>query len=270
MRASFRPLVARCVVITGASSGLGAALARAYAAPGVALGLVARHRARLTAVAEACRASGATVEAAAIDVADRAPLEAWLAEFDRAHPVDLVIANAGISAGPEPGRAGEDIGMTTRQIAVNLLGAVHTVAPLVPAMAARGGGRIVADRLANAAPIASCLFARLLREARPASKAYGEALRAQLVGVWGRRHGGLSRLFRLADDRPMGRAGAAADRRRAGRPQGQAGHRQAAADEVPASRGRWCSACAVLRPAAGDDGRPDSARRVCGFRIRSA
>ena len=99
-------MVARAVVISGASSGLGAALARAYAGPGVALGLIARDAARLDAVAQACRAAGATVVADTIDVAERHPVEAWLREFDRAHPVELVIANAGTSGGPGPRRAG--------------------------------------------------------------------------------------------------------------------------------------------------------------------
>jgi short-subunit dehydrogenase len=171
-------MVIGSAVITGASSGLGAVLARAYAAPGVALGLVARDQARLVAVAEACRGAGATVEKAAIDVADRAPLEAWLAAFDRAHPVDLVIANAGISAGPEPGRVGEDIDTTARQIAVNLLGAVHTVAPLVPAMAARGRGRIVL--IASLAAYRGLPYSPGYSASKAGLRAYGEALRAQL------------------------------------------------------------------------------------------
>ena len=169
-------MVARAVVITGASSGLGAALARAYAAPGVTLGLVGRDRARLAVVAEACRAGGATVVEGALDVADRAPLEAWLAVFDRAHQVDLVVANAGTSAGPEPGEVGEDIAMTTRQIAVNLLGAVHTLAPLVPAMAARGGGQVVL--IASLAAYRGLPYSPGYCASKAGLRAYGEALRA--------------------------------------------------------------------------------------------
>jgi short-subunit dehydrogenase len=164
------------VVITGASSGLGAALARAYAAPGVALGLVARNAARLAAVAASCRAAGATVEEATIDVADRAPLEAWLVAFDLAHPVELVVANAGISAGPEPGRVGEDTGMTVRQVAVNLLGAVHTVAPLVPAMAARGRGQVAL--IASLAAYRGLPYSPGYCASKAGLRAYGEALRA--------------------------------------------------------------------------------------------
>src|SRR3954462_13397193 len=85
------------IVITGASSGIGEALALDYAAPGIALALSGRDAARLQAVAEACRAKGATVDSGNVDVVDKAALAAWLIQFDEAHPVDLLIANAGIS-----------------------------------------------------------------------------------------------------------------------------------------------------------------------------
>src|SRR5205085_153612 len=110
----------RVVVITGASSGLGAALALAYAGPQTALGLIARNRQRLAETAAACRAAGATVDSAAIDVADGAALAAWLEEFDRAHPVELLVANAGISAGPDPDSPGEPAATTLHQLATNL------------------------------------------------------------------------------------------------------------------------------------------------------
>lgn len=171
-------MVARAVVISGASSGLGAALARAYAGPGVALGLIARDAARLDAVADACRATGATVVADTIDVAQRHPVEAWLREFDRAHPVALVIANAGTSGGSEPGEPGEDIDVTTRQVAVNLLGAVHLAAPLVTAMAARGRGRIAF--IASLAAYRGLPYAPGYSASKAGLRAYGEALRAQL------------------------------------------------------------------------------------------
>jgi short-subunit dehydrogenase len=166
----------RAVVISGASSGLGAALARAYAMPGVALGIIGRDALRLSAVADNCRATGATVDAATIDVTDSERLEEWLAAFDHAHSVDLVIANAGTSAGPEPGSGCEPADITARQVTVNLLGAANTVAPLMPAMATRGRGRVVL--------IASLAAYRGLPDApgycasKAGLRAYGEALRA--------------------------------------------------------------------------------------------
>ncbi len=169
-------MVIRSVVITGASGGLGAALARAYAAPGVALGLIGRDRGRLAASAASCRDAGATVDEAAIDIVERAPLEAWLRAFDAAHPVDLVIANAGVSAGPEPAAVVEDIDTTSTQIAVNLLGAVHTLAPLLPAMAARGRGQVAL--IASLAAYRGLPYSPGYCASKAGLRAYGEALRA--------------------------------------------------------------------------------------------
>ena len=66
------------IVITGASSGIGEALALDYAAPGVALALTGRDAGRLEAVTAACRAKGATVVADTVDVIDRERFAAWL------------------------------------------------------------------------------------------------------------------------------------------------------------------------------------------------
>ena len=85
----------RHIVITGASSGIGEALALGYAAPGVRLGLRGRDAGRVEAVAVACRAKGADVDAVTICVTDRAGMEQWLLKLDDRQPVDLVIANAG-------------------------------------------------------------------------------------------------------------------------------------------------------------------------------
>jgi short-subunit dehydrogenase len=174
MRAPFR-----VVLITGASSGLGAALALAYAGPGVALGLVGRNEERLAATAAACRAAGAMVDAAAIDVADGPVLAAWLGAFDRAYPVELLIANAGIEAGPDPDSPGEPLEMTGRQIATNLLGAVNTIAPLVPAMCERGRGRIVV--IASVAAFRGMPYNPGYCASKAGLRAYGEALRPRLA-----------------------------------------------------------------------------------------
>jgi NAD(P)-dependent dehydrogenase (short-subunit alcohol dehydrogenase family) len=76
-------------------------------------------------------------------VRDGAALAALLREWDAALPVDCVVANAGISAGTRPG-SGEPEGhaAAAAQVAVNLLGAVNLVEPLLPAMLARGRGQV--------------------------------------------------------------------------------------------------------------------------------
>jgi short-subunit dehydrogenase len=172
----------RVIAITGASSGLGAALAISYAGPGVVLGLVARNRERLARTEAACRAAGARVESAAIDVANTAAMTAWLGEFDSAHPVELLIANAGTSAGPDPDSPGEPVAMTLRQIEVNLVGTVNTIAPLVPPLCARGRGRVVA--IASVAAFRGLPYSPGYCASKAGVRAYAEALRPRLA-----RHG---------------------------------------------------------------------------------
>lgn len=174
MRAPFR-----VVVITGASSGLGAALARAYAGPDTALGLIGRDQGRLAATETACRAAGATVAAAAIDVTDRAALASWLVAFDRAHPVELLVANAGTSAGPDLDSPGEAAETSLRQIETNLVGAVNTIAPLLPAMAARGRGRIAA--IGSVAAYRGLPYSPGYCASKAGLRAYAEALRPNLA-----------------------------------------------------------------------------------------
>ncbi|HTV90099.1 MAG TPA: SDR family NAD(P)-dependent oxidoreductase [Stellaceae bacterium] len=170
----------RSIVVTGASSGLGAALATAYAGPETALGLIGRDRQRLAATAARCTAAGATVERAEIDVADDAALAPWLAAFDRMHPVELLIANAGIEFGPDAGSPGEPADMTLRQIAVNFAGAVATIAPLVAPMSERRRGRIVA--VASLAALRGMPDNPGYCASKAGLRAYAEALRPRLIG----------------------------------------------------------------------------------------
>ena len=90
------------ILITGASSGIGAALARHYAGAGTTLILQGRDRIRLDAIAEACRTKGSDVETRRIDIRERAAVADWLQGADRAHSLDLVIVNAAINGG-DPG-----------------------------------------------------------------------------------------------------------------------------------------------------------------------
>lgn len=173
------------LVITGASRGLGAALARHWAAPGVDLALIGRDGATLTAVAADCAARGASTRVAVLDVRDAEAMAARLSAWDDERPLDLVVANAGVTAGTRPDGGFEGPVAAARVLAVNLQGALNLVEPLLPRLAARGAGRIVL--------IASVAAFRGLPDspAYCASKAglwgYGESLRALLgprgVGV---------------------------------------------------------------------------------------
>ncbi len=136
------------ILITGASSGIGAALARHYAAPGTTLVLNARGPERLEAVAEACRGKGATVETRALDVRDRDDVRAWIGEVDARIGLDLVIANAGVNGGhPQGGLETEETAFLV--LDVNLMGALNVALPAVARMAERAPRADRADLLAR-------------------------------------------------------------------------------------------------------------------------
>jgi short-subunit dehydrogenase len=118
------------VLITGASSGIGRALALACAAPGTTLHLTGRDAGRLEAVVEACRRQGATVRSDVLDVRDAAAMAAGVGS---AGPLALVVANAGISAGTGDGRP-ETAAQTRAIFAVNLDGVLNTVLPALEKM----------------------------------------------------------------------------------------------------------------------------------------
>lgn len=169
----------RSILITGASSGIGAALARVYAAPGIRLALTGRDADRLAAVAAECRAAGATVATAVLDVADRAAMTAALTDFDATAPLDLVIANAGISAGT--GGAAESDAQLRAITATNIDGVINTLVPLLPRLIARRHGQLaLTSSLAGFRGVGGA-------PAYCASKAwvrvYGESLRTELADV---------------------------------------------------------------------------------------
>lgn len=124
------------VLITGASVGLGAALARACAAPGVTLHLSARAPARLDEVAAACRAKGATVHPVGLDVRDAGGMAAWITGAGR---LDLVLANAGIGAGTGDGF--ESAADARAIFDTNVTGVLNTALPAIEVMAAQIPGR---------------------------------------------------------------------------------------------------------------------------------
>jgi len=123
------------ILITGGSSGIGEALARHYAKPGVHLTLTGRNAERLEAVAAACRNAGATAVADQTPVTDAAGMAALIARAEKDHPFDLVVANAGISAGT--GGDTEPADQTRRIFGTNIDGVTNTVLPAVDAMMAR-------------------------------------------------------------------------------------------------------------------------------------
>ena len=167
------------ILITGASSGIGKALALAYAGADTELGLLGRNAERLDNIAARCRERGAKVRTAVIDVRARAELKAWIEAFDREHPVDLVFANAGIMAGTTPGGEIERADDAAALIETNVGGVLNTVQPLLPPMMARGRGQIaIVGSLAGFIPLPD---APSYSASKSAVLSYGLSLRALLA-----------------------------------------------------------------------------------------
>jgi short-subunit dehydrogenase len=131
------------ILITGASSGLGAALARAYAAPGKTLVICGRNSERLAATAEACRRAGAAVQDLCFDMREVDSLGERLQELDSALAFDLAILNAGVGGIPaaelivEPLQHAHDVAL------VNFSATVVAATAVAQGMVERGGGHIV-------------------------------------------------------------------------------------------------------------------------------
>ncbi|WP_119168821.1 SDR family NAD(P)-dependent oxidoreductase [Algihabitans albus] len=166
------------ILITGASSGIGAALARRYAGAGRRLTLTGRDAARLAGVAADCRAAGAEVAALTLDVTDRAATAQAIEAADRARPLDLLIANAGVSGGT--GKAGAEPEEQARRIfATNLDGLLNSVQPAVALMTARGRGQL--GLMASLAAFRGFPGAPAYSASKAAVRVYGEALRGHLA-----------------------------------------------------------------------------------------
>ena len=170
----------RSILITGASSGIGRALALAYAAPGVALALGGRDAARTESVAAACRSLGAESVGRIADVTDADAMRGWIGEADAARPLDLVIANAGI--GGVSGPDGEPEVQAREIIAVNVDGVLNTVYPAIAAMRAREKRDGVRGQIAIMSSLAGFRGypgAPAYAASKAAVRSWGESLRGE-------------------------------------------------------------------------------------------
>src|SRR5437879_1433615 len=128
-------------VVTGASSGLGAEMARQLARGGLKVGLTARRRAELEQVASSIQAEGGTAAIAIADATDPDSIRASLAELgSQLGPVDLLVANAGVGIStPARSFSGEAL---DRMLRVNLSSVGYAIGAVLPSMIERRRGQI--------------------------------------------------------------------------------------------------------------------------------
>jgi short-subunit dehydrogenase len=130
-------------VITGASSGIGWALAKVLAAEGAKVGLVARRKERLETLAEEIRRAGGTAALAPADVGDREQTVGAIRDLaGELGPVDLLVAGAGVGTPTEldPVNASD----VEQMFRVNVLGVVYAIEAVLPDMLRRGSGHLAA------------------------------------------------------------------------------------------------------------------------------
>ena len=166
------------VFLTGASSGLGEALASHYAKEGATLGLCARRQAELDRVASAL--APATVATYALDVRDADATIAAGRDFIARHGVpDIVIANAGVSRGTLAEHA-EDLAVFRDVLETNVLGIVHTFHPFLAPMREAGRGALVG--VASLAGFRGLPGSAAYSASKAAAIALLESLRVELRG----------------------------------------------------------------------------------------
>lgn len=171
-------LSGQVVAITGASSGIGEATARAAARAGAAVALAARRTERIEALAQAITDAGGRAIAVTTDVADEAQAKAFvdttIAELGR---IDVLVNNAGVMLlGPV---AGADTGEWRRMIDANLYGVIYTSHAAVPHLVAQGSGHVLT--VSSIAGVRASAGAAVYNAAKFAVNAFSEALRQELA-----------------------------------------------------------------------------------------
>jgi len=166
------------ILITGASSGLGASLALIYASPATRLTLWGRDRDRLHRVAELCTAQGAVVETVLFDLREAQKIEAQIEHDDAQMPIDLAIFNAGLGGTTPVGRSLES-GTRAFDIAtVNFTATVIGASVVGELMVGRKRGHIaIVSSLADSIPLP---MSPTYAGSKAGLKMFAESLRARV------------------------------------------------------------------------------------------
>jgi short-subunit dehydrogenase len=169
------------VLLTGASSGIGRALALRYACEGARLSLLGRDAGRLDAVAAECRALGADAVAThRVDVQNRAAMAQVVADALAQAPIDILIANAAVATGLSPGQTLEDPDSARATLAINVGGVYNTIEPALLAMTQRRSGLIAV--VGSMAGVRGLPFSPTYCASKAAVHSYAESLRGVVAG----------------------------------------------------------------------------------------
>lgn len=162
------------ILITGANSGIGAALAKIYAGKDISLYLTARNEERLSLIASECKALGADIEIFVADISDKNAIRNWVENIPK---LDLVIANAGISGGT--GDYGESEQQLRQIFEVNIMGVVNVIYPAIEKMKLQNHGQIAI--ISSLAGFRGLPSAPAYSASKGCVKILSEALRGELA-----------------------------------------------------------------------------------------
>lgn len=181
--APMKPKEFSSILITGASSGIGAELARSYSQKGIKLVLTARRADKLAKVKSECEALGATVKVLSADVTDKEQMNKLITETDDEWPLDLVIANAGVEESTFILQGKDALEHDTQfgVINTNCCGVVNTLAPIMLRMKKRRHGQLVVmSSLTSIMPSTNASMAAY-SSSKVWARAYGLSLRGVLA-----------------------------------------------------------------------------------------
>ena len=166
----------KTIIITGASSGLGAELSIKYSTSGHNLFLIARSEERLNKIAEKCRDNGANVVNIIADVTDADAMHNHIKDISDKHQIDIVVACAGVSAGTLDGP--ETVKQTNKIFQTNVNGVLNTILPAVPHMIQmRSGNIVIVSSMAGFIGLSS---APSYSASKGAARIFGQALQGYL------------------------------------------------------------------------------------------
>lgn len=169
----------KTILITGASRGIGEQLALHYATTNVNLILIARDSEKLAKVAQCCQERGANTMYESIDIQDALQLKNFIIDVDNKMPIDLVIANAGVSSTLQCNWQPEKEEDMNQVFAINLQGTINTVNPLINKMIERRKGQIA--MMGSIAGLRGLPQSPSYCASKAAIHVYGQSLRAWLA-----------------------------------------------------------------------------------------